>query len=170
MICPNPKCQKEIEDDSVFCEFCGERVDFAPSEEEKKMKMWRNACWVLIVALVSCCIGSFILHNKTSDSVDESSIEQVRILQQQLDVEKNNLKKKNEEISNLNAKIKTLQEKVDKKGSIKPDTNLEQILSAKNMEITQLKDVVAKLKIEKSTLLKEKQNLENALNVALGNN
>ena len=54
-----PHCGKEIANDSVYCEFCGEKVMQAPVE--KKDKYWnKSLIFIVVIALVhlaSICVA-----------------------------------------------------------------------------------------------------------------
>ena len=66
MKCPN--CQKEIKDDSVFCEYCGTRINQSPVNNitinDKESKL---GCWVSVLSVLIPIVG-FILYFKYKDN------------------------------------------------------------------------------------------------------
>lgn len=68
-----PKCNQEIEDDSIFCEYCGEKISTVEKETEKdvenetvenSVKPWYRRKWVLPtgIALVVAIVAIIVLN------------------------------------------------------------------------------------------------------------
>lgn len=77
MKCPN--CQKEIENDSVFCEYCGTRINQAPvnnttvNAEESKL-----GCGLSFLSFLIPLVG-FALYFKYKDTEIEKARQAARI-------------------------------------------------------------------------------------------
>ena len=77
MKCPN--CQKEIKDDSVFCEYCGTRVNQLPinntAVNDKEVKL---GCWLSVLSFLIPLVG-FVLYFKYKDTEMEKSKQAARL-------------------------------------------------------------------------------------------
>lgn len=78
MKCPN--CQKEIENDSVFCEYCGTRVNQLPvnntptvNDEDSKL-----GCWLSVLSFLIPLVG-FVLYFKYKDTEIEKARQAARL-------------------------------------------------------------------------------------------
>lgn len=59
-----PKCGKEITDDSIFCEYCGAKVN-NQSEERRKGAWW---LWIVLISVVAVVIF-WVINNRSSEDV-----------------------------------------------------------------------------------------------------
>ena len=62
-----PKCGKEIADDSIYCEYCGTKLENAASvsPEQKNHSKSRTTLWMMILAmLLVVIVGGVVIYNQ----------------------------------------------------------------------------------------------------------
>ena len=114
MICP--KCQKQIDDTSVYCTFCGEKITKEPIAVKKKEKQkgTPNPATIakaiiqicMVIALIAAIVLLVVVNNGLKEKVDELSSIHNELSQKyeevngQLESTTKKLNKANETISN----------------------------------------------------------------------
>ena len=61
-------CKREIEDDSVFCRFCGERVQRAKRKPKEEIPVWLNSSSVSLIHLKKDPLFTTVMPSKIFES------------------------------------------------------------------------------------------------------